>query len=167
MLPFWKSENGEEEKSGNIKRWLILAGAALGIALLLWGGNVTQEGTQTESAVYDPAEDELVLYQKYLEEQVRELCESVTGVSGVTAVVTLSGGFESVYATEISGDDEQYVIVGSGSSASALFLSRSAPTIAGIGIVCKGGSDATLRQELIRLLSATYHVSTNRIYITE
>ena len=39
--------------------------------------------------------------------------------------------------------------------------------IAGIGIVCSGGANDNVRRELISLLSATFHISSNRIYITE
>ena len=85
----------------------------------------------------------------------------------VTVVVTLSGSFESVYATEWPDGNEEYVILGSGSSAAPIYLSRSAPEIAGIGIVCSGGANDNVKRELIALLSATFHISSNRIYITE
>ena len=62
---------------------------------------------------------------------------------------------------------EEYVILGSGSSASPIYLSRTAPEIAGIGIVCSGGANDNVKRELISLLSATFHISSNRIYITE
>lgn len=162
---FKKAENGEESgKSG--KLWILLIAATLGVALLLFGGtNSKKEEEQTE-ATYSPTEDELALYQSYLEERVKNLCESVEGVSNVTAIVTLSGGFEDIYATELIDGNEEYVVIGSGSSAQALFLSRAAPDIAGIGVVCHGGTDATVKQELLSLLSATFHIPTNRIYIT-
>ena len=157
------------EKSGKLKFLLIAAGAALGILLLvLGGGGWLSKSTAEESEKTDtPEKDELILYQSYLEERVRTLCESVEGVESVTAAVTLAGSFESVYATELSDGNEEYVILGSGASASALFLSRSTPEISGIGIVCRGGGNATIRQELTALLSAAFHISSNRIYITQ
>ncbi len=163
---FQKSENGEGRV--NWKLWLIAGGAILGILLLLLSGQVDkQTEVPTETTRYAPQEDELIIYQNYMEARVRELCESVEGVGNVTAVVTLSSGFESVYATEFKNGDEQYVIVGSGSSAEALFLSRSMPQIAGIGVVCHGGSAVTVRQELTSLLCATFRIPSNRVYITQ
>lgn len=165
MFSFFKSneENGEK---GNKKTWLILIGAVLGVILIFFGSNVEKAENDTVQKVYSPDEDELILYQKYLEERVKSICESVHGVQNVTAIVTLAGGFESVYATEERDGNEEYVIIGSGSGAGALFLSRNAPAIAGIGIVCHGGDDAAVRQELTALISAAFHVSTNRIYVT-
>lgn len=161
-------KNGETgDKKKNVKLYLILLGAAAGVLLLLVGNgsNVSQDTPQKES--YDLQSDEAVIYQNYLEKEIRSLCESVSGVENVTVAVTLSTGFESIYATEWKDGEETYVILGSGSSAEALYLSRSTPTIAGIGIVCTGGGSSRVRNELIPLLSATFSVSSNRIYITE
>ena len=58
------------------------------------------------------------------------------------------------------------VILGSGASASALYLTRTPPAIAGIGIVCDGGGSERVRCELVSLLGATFDVSTHRIYVT-
>jgi stage III sporulation protein AG len=146
----------------------ILGGAFLGILLLLLGGGAlfSEKKEETEVAPYRPEEDEVVLYQTYLEERVRALCRSVRGTGNVTAVVSLSGSFSSVYATEWKDGNEEYVILGSGSSAAPIYLTRATPEIVGIGIVCDGGADAAVRRELTELLSATFHLSSNRIYVT-
>ena len=145
---------------------LLLGLAILGVALLLFGGSKEAEQQETESP-YSLKEDELIIYQTHLEERVKTLCASVEGVGEVTAIVTLSGGFSSEYATQWKDGNEEYVILGSGSSASGLFLSRSAPRIAGIGVVCHGGANARVQQELTALLSAAFDLSSNRIYVTE
>ncbi len=166
MFDFLKKKAGDP-KAKNGKLLLLVLGAAVGILLLLFGGGTEKA---TEAVTTDPyriGKDEIVIYQNYLEKEIKSLCESVRGVENVTVVVTLSGSFESVYATEWKGGDEEYVIIGSGSSAEALFLTRAAPKIEGIGIVCRGGSSDSVRNELIPLLAATYHVSSHRIYITE
>ena len=164
---FGKTEQGDEEKKGRARLWMILLGAAVGVMLLLFGSNTKSREEEPQKEIYSPEEDELVLYQNYLETRIKSLCESVNGVSGVTVIVTLSGSFESVYATEMKDGDEEYVIVGSGANASALFLSRQAPVITGVGIVCKGGDNATVRRELTSLICATLHVSSNRVYIAD
>ena len=166
MLSFFKSGNTD---AGNRKHklWLILIGSAVGVALILFGSHAeTQEPTQTESA-YQVSADELIVYQTYLEDRIKALCESVDGVSNVTVAVTLSGGFEMIYATEFPEGYEEYVIIGSGSSASPLYLTRATPDISGIGVVCKGGGNDLVRHELISLLCATFRVNSNRIYVAE
>ena len=165
MFDFLKKANLKE--NGRLRLYLLLGCGLLGVLLILFGsGEKKAQDSPTESP-YSTSTDELVIYQDYLEARIKKLCESVSGVRNVTVVVTLSGSFESVYATEWPDGNEEYVILGSGSSASPIYLSRSAPEIAGIGIVCSGGSNDTIRRELISLLSATFHISSNRIYITE
>ena len=166
MLSFFKKKENGQEGNGKFS-WLILIVAAVGVVLLLWGGQDTAQKEEKSEEIYSPAEDELVLYQVYLEERVKALCESVDGVFDVTVIITLAGGFEQNYATELINGDEEYVIIGSGSSAQGLLLSRDAPQIAGIGIVCRGGSNAAVKQELTALISASFHISSNRIYIAE
>ena len=165
MFDFLKK--GSAKENGRLRLYLLLGCGVLGILLLLFGSGEKKAEQATEEKPYSTSTDELVIYQDYLEERIKRLCESVSGVKNVTVVVTLSGSFESVYATEWPDGNEEYVILGSGSSASPIYLSRSAPEIAGIGIVCSGGANDNVRRELISLLSATFHISSNRIYITE
>ena len=163
---FQKDASPEDRR--RIRRILILGGTLLGIFCLLLGGTqLASKPKEEPSTVYSPTEDEMILYQNYLEGRIEELCRSVKGVSNVTAVVTLSGSFSTVYATEWKDGNEEYVILGSGSSAEALPLSRAAPTIDGIGIVCTGGGNPTLASQLSALLAASFHVPTNRIYVVE
>ena len=165
MFDFLKK--GSAKENGRLRLYLLLGCGVLGILLILFGSSTkTAEKTSTETP-YSTSTDELVIYQDYLEKRIKTLCESVSGVRNVTVVVTLSGSFESVYATEWPDGNEEYVILGSGSSAAPIYLSRSAPEIAGIGIVCVGGANDNVRRELISLLSATFHISSNRIYIAE
>lgn len=159
----------KEGEAGTWRVWLIVIGALCGVLLLVFGSGLgKKDDTGTENTRTESAEEELSAYRASLAADIRTLCESVEGVSHVTVAVTLSGGFRDVYATEAARDGgEQYVIVGSGGNASALLLTRSAPEIAGIGIVCLGGVRAEVRQELTSLLSAAYHIPSNRVYITE
>ncbi len=166
LRSFLKSCMGDGEKGG-MRLWLIILAASVGVLLLVFGSKLEKKEEASTDPVYSVDTDEMVRYQSYLEERIRVLCRSVKGVGEVSAVVTLGGGYESVYATQLKNGDEVYVIVGSGSSAEALLISRNAPEIAGIGIVCHGGSNAEVRRELTALLSAAFDIPSNRIYITE
>ena len=166
MLDFLKRFHTKDD--GTRKPWIVLLGAALGVLLLLFGGSTHLfEGTEESRTPSLTQQEELSSYQSYLEERVEEICESVVGVGNVSAIVTLAGGFESVYATEMHGEDEDYVILGSGSTASGLLLWQKAPQIVGIGIVCNGAQSESVHNELILLVSASFGVPTNRIYVAQ
>ena len=161
MGTFWKGEHGA-------KGWLLLLLAVVGVGLLIFGGIWEQEDREsTGSDGVDNGEEALRIYQSELEARIRELCAGVAGVSDVRVIVTFAGGYEAVYATERIDGDERYVILGSGANAEALLLSHAAPKITGIGVICRGGGNATVRHELLSLLSAAFDLPTNRIYITE
>lgn len=150
------------------KLFLILMGAGAGILLLLIGSgwfSSSQKTTATVSSL--SAEEELSLYRASLEARIETLCSSVSGVSNVHVAVSLSGGFETVYATEVKNGSEVYATIGSGSNAEAIVISRNPPEITGIGVVCRGGGNTAIRAELTALLASSFHVPTNRIYITE
>lgn len=161
-----RSENASEDKNrGHLL--LILIGATVGVLLLLFGGDLTEEETKDMEAEQPAVSEDTEQYRQALEDRIAELCRSVQGVDSVKIAVTLEGGFERIYATEWIDGNQRYVIVGSGSHASALLQSQREPSIAGIGVVCKGGGNSDVRRELLSLLSATFDLPVNRIYITE
>lgn len=165
MLDFLKRGTDKESLLSK-KGLLILLAALLGLCLLLFGGKGASADETVTQSPYSPQEDELVLYREHLEERIQALCQSVSGVGSVRVAVTLSGSYKAVYATENKNGNEEYVILGSGSSASALLLSKETPAIVGVGIVCGGGADIGVKSELTALIAAAFDVPTNRIHIS-
>ena len=109
-------------------------------------------------------------FRQALEDRMAAICAQVSGAGEVQVIVSLQGGFEYVYAYDekvsASGTSRVYVTIGSGSSQRLVFLTEKAPAITGIGVVCTGGSDPTVRQEITSLLSAAFGIGTNKIYVT-
>lgn len=165
MFPLF-GRSGDPPADGNRRKkliFLLVLLAAVGVLLLLFGGRLGEGDTDGT----EEASEDLQAYQAELEEKIRSLCEAVRGVSDVTVAVTVESGSGAVYATETTTKGAEYVIVGSGSSAKALYLSKSPPKIAGIGIVCRGGGDSNIRLEIISLISAAFHIGSNRVHVSE
>ena len=141
----------------------------LGIILLLYGNGLFDKKTPKPERG-----DQYYLLEQYiadLEESIEKLCSGVPGVSDVRVAVTLESGFEYVYATDSKTRPDgaveiKYITIGSGSSEVAVYITEKLPAIAGVGIVCRGGSDPAIQQKLLALISAAYNVKTNKIYIT-
>ncbi len=162
---------GAMKKSG--KLWVALIGIAVGILLLLFGGRLADgEGGDVTPPVSEAETTKLTMeeYRQAIERRIATVCTHVNGVGTVTAVVTLEGGYEYVYASDIktttSGSSTQYIIIGSGSDEQLVYLTQRVPTITGIGVVCEGGNEPTVRREIIGLLSATFGVGSHKIYVT-
>ncbi len=163
-----KESSTTAEKQNRKKILVILLGGGLGILLLLIGSGwfSTPKSTAKEESA-PSSQEELDAYRAALEERIALLCGSVAGVSNVRVAVSLSGGFETIYATELKNGSEVYATVGSGSNASPIVISRNPPEVTGIGVVCRGGGETAVRGELTALLSSAFRVPSNRIYISE
>ena len=157
------------KKSGKLA--VALVGIVLGALLLFFGnraGKDTADPTpHTPPEVSTPSAE---TYRAELESRVKTLCGRVAGVGEVEVMITLSGGFEYVYATDkkltVGGESTSYITVGSGDDESLVYITERLPAILGIGVVCTGGMDPTVRREVTALLSAAFGVGSNKIYVT-
>ncbi len=161
-------------ENSNSKQWrkimLLVVGAVVGIALIVYGAGVgtsDKEDTSADSEQYSDAD----LYAKMLEERVAEICSGVSGAGSVRVFVSLKGGYRTVYAVDAqsssSGYKSQIVMSGSGSDKRAVVSAYENPEIAGVGIVCDGADNAEVRAEIISLVAAALNISTNKIFVAK
>ena len=142
LLKYFKNMKG---------KWTLLLLGILGLVLLLFGGGVlsAEEETRTDSEDYRTA----------LSAEVTALCREVRGVGEVTVLLTLEAGESYSYAENSSGG---YITAGG----SGLLLESRPPRVAGVAVVCDGGRDPAVREELSALLSAALGIGTHKIKIT-
>ena len=148
--------------------WIIIC-VLIGIVLMVYGninGEKEQKAIQTVSQFgsEDPS-----AYASFVEEKVREICMGIEGVGNVKVVVTLNGGYKTVYAlnsqSSSSGYKNEIVLTGSGSSEKALVVGYEYPEIAGIGIVAESGDSPVIKQRIISLVSSAFNIGTNKIEV--
>ena len=147
---------------GQGKVWLLLGIALFGILLLAVGATGGAAEAEQPAADLGAQTAAITAYQKALEEELENLCEAVAGVSDCTVVVTLAGGYATTYATDEKGAP---ATTGNGNSEQALTHRISPPTIAGVGVVCRGGRDPQVAAILVGLISTTLGISSARVYI--
>lgn len=141
----------------------------LGLFLLL----LPETGKSTAQTISD--QERLQKYAETLENKIADLCSKVRGATNVSVTVYFDTGFETVYAyneeskTTSSGfnSEKKYVTVGSGNNESMVCVLEKMPNICGIAIVCRGGGNPVVSNELINLISSAYGVAKNKIYVTE
>ena len=148
---------------------ILCACGALGIFLVLFGSADQNKQKNTQDGNLDAGGYDAQKYAEDLEDRVRQLCSRVVGVGEVSVFVSLKGGYRTVYAFDTqstsSGHKSEIVLSGSGSDKSAIICAYENPEIAGIGVVCDGGGNAYVRQQIISLVSAALAVSTNKIFV--
>ena len=141
--------------------WLLLGGLVCGIFLILIGSSMEQGESNTQEGY---AEDLAALqaYEKALEKEIADLCDEVAGVGQSEVMVRLQGGTRVVYATDEKGKP---VTVGSGSSEQALPSTVLSPEIAGVAVVCRGGSSPAIQHKLTDLISTALGIPANRVIV--
>lgn len=168
---------GAMKKSGKLK--IAVLGIVFGVVLLLFGGEwVKVFMSDRDKNAASPAEatgGELQLlsmedYRAAMEDRICDICSRVSGAGQIYAVVNLAGGYEYVYATDkkvtTSGETYEYIMIGSGDEERVVYLTERVPEILGIGVVCHGGNDPKVRNEITALLSAAFGVGSHKIYVT-
>ena len=163
-----------EEKNTRAKKnsnTVVIIGIVIGVILLLLGGGGSFFSKPKESADVsaEVKEYDEIKYEEELVKKIEEICSQVKGAGKVSVAITLDGSYRAIYAQNSSDGanvKKEYLLVGSGSSESALLVGYSPPRILGVGIVCSGGVDASVRAEIIALISATLDLPTNKIYVT-
>ena len=158
------------KKKGRLR--LVIIGFVVGIAMLLIGSVAfSEDEKKQEEDTQFP--DRRQIFSEYKEElclEVESICRSVSGVRSAPAVVYFDGLGESIYAQNTQAgnvEKSEYVIIGSGSGSHALYIGESLPPLSGIGVVCDTGGNASVRNEVSALLSATYGLPLTRVYVSE
>ena len=129
-------------------RWTLLILGVAGLLLLVAGG------FPEKSATVNTGSEE---YRATLTAEVCALCREVRGVGNVSVLLTLTEGESYTYAGQ-SG----YI----SSGGSGLLLSSRPPQVAGVAIVCDGGGNAAVKEELKALLSSALGIGAHKITVT-
>lgn len=148
---------------------IIIVLLALGLLLLLLPSAAAKTNASADN------EERLVKYINTLEDKMELLCSKIRGVSSVNVTVYLDSGFETVYAYNEQSkatsnginSEKKYVTIGSGNDESMVCIVEKMPSICGIAIVCKGGGNPVIANQLINLISSAYNVPKNKIYVAE
>ena len=163
------SENTKGNTSRYTRLLLIALVGALGAALIIFGGSFDKKDTD-EVAATDPYADANA-YAIEVQTRVEQLLSEVRGAGDVTVLVSLKGGYRTVYASNAqsssSGYKSEVVMSGSGSAEKALVAAYENPEIAGVGIVCSGADDPEVRRQMIELVAAALNISTNKIFVAD
>ena len=157
------------KKSGAL--WIVIFAFAAGIIMLLISGGLKGEGDgEPVPNDYTYSADSFEAYKQELSKSIISICSRVSGSGEIYVILDFESSGEVIYAqnSNISSDGDEryeYVVIGSGSNAEALYLGHKLPKLSGIGIVCSGGDDARVRDEISLLLASAYGLSLTRICV--
>ncbi|MDR1464774.1 MAG: hypothetical protein LBJ11_05680 [Oscillospiraceae bacterium] len=166
-----------------LSRWqaLVLAAGLVGLVLLcvtsLPGGKTGTKKNASGSAG-ESIQLDLSDYEAGIEQRLTELIGAIAGAGRTKVMLTMDCGNEPIYATQGKTDqssgadgsqrltaEQQYVIVGSGSSAQGLVLKMLEPKVRGVAILCEGANDLTVRQNITDAVTSVLGVGSNKVSV--
>lgn len=170
--------------SAKHKTTLYIALGVLGMLLILLSEFPFHKKDAKQAALVDTQSDYNAQYIQALEEDLCNVLSRIAGVGDVIVSITLESGVRYEYATEgRSTFDEDYrsqeqyatesssetsiILVEGENGKEPLLLRRIEPTVQGVAIVCSGGGDPVVREEIVRTACVLCGVKSNRVSVSQ
>lgn len=161
----------------NRKLSLILIAGFLAIGLIFVSEiNFTEEKYENIEENNDMTTAE---YCIYLEDKVSEIINSIDGAGETKVMITISETTEYIYATNDKDTrksnnenndttfENDYVIMEKDNNDTGLLIKKIEPKVRGVAVVCEGGNNATVQNQIYSAVSAVLNISTSRISISK
>lgn len=146
----------------------------IGVVLIIISEFVTekpksQEKEQVQSSFFD--------YESDIENRLGDIISQINGAGRVKVMVTLKSGEEKKYAynetfqaknDENSSDsktENEYVVIDGEKGDECVLLKTEFPEIQGVIVVCDGGDNSVIKNEITNAVSALLNISTNNISV--
>ncbi len=151
---------------------LIIIGL-IGILLIALSEAVPSQKQSSKSA-----DNDLASYSDYarsLEDETAEIISSIEGAGVCRVMLTLKNTNESIYAENNEEDvnegsfskKSEYVLYDASSGDSPLLIQQKFPQVQGVVVVCSGGDDTVVRENIINCISALYDIPSTRINVSK
>ena len=154
------------------KKILLGIGIAAGLALIVLSGFIGNGKNdipdQNPTKGIDISGEE---YANKLEARLAEQIGRISGVSGVSVMITLENNGETVYAQNADfaeGDliSKEYLVIDAGSAESTVVVRELLPKVRGVSVVCSGGDEPVMQAKIINMVCALFGISSNRVYVS-
>ncbi|XOQ48909.1 MAG: Stage III sporulation protein AG [Eubacteriales bacterium] len=167
-------------------RKIVIVVGLVGIALILLSGLFKNDHTEAKT-VSSPTEISADQYAAQLETRLTEIVTRIQGAGSAKVLVTLERGTQYVYATEEKKSNKTtqdksdgtttkneandntettYILVKDADGAQrALAVTEVQPIIKGVVVVCDGGDDPTVQQNVISAVTTALDISSVRVCV--
>lgn len=116
-------------------------------------------------------------YEKELEKRLEKIVASVDGAGRAQVMITLKSSEENKYAVNSSSENQisdgksnskssnDYVVIDSSSGDSCVVLRTESPKIQGVIVVCDGGDNSKVKNDVTNAVSALLGINVNHISV--
>lgn len=172
--------------SENKKKIILILCLVTGLSMMLISGFVSSSSKKQKNKDIN---FNVSGYEHKLEERLLDLVEEIDGVGKAKIMVTLESSIEYIYAQErrektdkISdfkdktplklqerNDEEKKLMLVDGPSGrrQALIKTEIQPKIKGVVVVCQGGNEPLVNQQITNVLTTVLNISSSRVFVTK
>lgn len=162
--------------SDNKIRIIVIIGI-IGIVLIALSGVSTPSSSKHEqSSVQAQDTEQTELYRQQVKTELEDILKKIDGVGECSVMLSVEGTSEYIYAQNIdktqdyssNGSNEKYqseiVMIDNGSK-QALVKKIIRPKITGVIVVCQGGGNISVKERVIKAVSAALDLSYGKICV--
>ena len=155
-------------KSDKKAMFIIFVGL-LGMILIMLSGSGSENKLETENN-----NQQIILSERELAYDVEKFIENIDGAGKSKVILTFDSFEEKVYAIDKnetfnqngnSDVENEYVIIDNDKGEGGLQLKILSPKIRGVAVLCKGGDNPVVKEQIITAISALFDISTNKISV--
>jgi len=133
----------------------------VGLILLIWPGQKTNESTAAQNA---GDSQEAVFDLEGMEKKIADALSEIDGAGRVTVVLTMKAGSKRMLAEETNNDNTSAVLVSRGSGyQETVTVQELSPQYQGALVVCEGAGDPAVKLKLVEAVSALTGLGSNKI----
>lgn len=150
------------------KSLIIIVVGLVGVLMIMLSGGDDGKNTQPQ------VNDNTILTETQLADEVENFIENIEGAGKTKVILSFEAYEETVYAENVderySHDEEkdinsEYVIIDNGAGEDGLKLKVISPKIRGVAVICQGGDQPIVKEQIVSALSALFNISTNKISV--
>ena len=155
------------------KMFLLITAAVIAVLLISVseiGQSKTSDKTKQESKISETQ------YEQKLEKRLVEIISQVDGAGKVKVMVKTKGADEEEYlknktvqsdANGSSKSEYEYIIVNEGSDEKCVSVTTNYPKIEGVIVVCQGGGNSTIKNEITNAVASLLGISAYNISVLQ
>lgn len=163
------------EKIKKDKKSLLILISGIIVIFIIFMSEFIFTNKSEEKIDFVNEEDSQYEYCEYLEEKLTILISSIDGAGKSKVMVTLDETTEYVYAENLneqydinnSNYENEYVIIQVENDDKGLLIKTIEPKIRGVAIVCEGGDNPAVQQQIYSVVSSVLNLNTSKISIAK
>lgn len=126
----------------------------------------------------EKTDDTKVEYSDYcqtMESKIEAIVQSIDGAGEAQVMITLAETTEYIYAKNVdfnsnekdNNSNSEYIIINIDDNDTGLLVKTIEPKIRGVAIVCEGGDNPTVQQQIYSAVSVVLNINTSKISISK